>query len=146
MRETSPAVVPNLMSVDPMSGLVEVVPKSEETRLPRRQVSSTGSRWCRSESWVVGKHWDTGGGGDTSAEVEVVVVVGIVEVACFAWFSEKHCLLIAMSEGSPSAALISDLLPVAVVVVVGVVDAVAAPAPPAPVEGVGVCASPLLCS
>lgn len=147
MRETSPAVVPNLMSVDPMSGLVEVVPKSEETRLPRRQVSSTGSRWCRSESWVVGKHWDTGGGGDTSAEVEVVVVVvGIVEVACFAWFSEKHCLLIAMSEGSPSAALISDLLPVAVVVVVGVVDAVAAAAPPAPVEGVGVCASPLLCS
>lgn len=143
MRETSPAVVPNLMSVDPMSGLVEVVPKSEETRLPRRQVSSTGSRWCRSESWVVGKHWDTGGGGDTSAEVEVVV--GIVEVACFAWFSEKHCLLIAMSEGSPSAALISDLLPVAVVVV-GVVDAVAAAAPPAPVEGVGVCASPLLCS
>lgn len=147
MRETSPAVVPNLMSVDPMSGLVEVVPKSEETRLPRRQVSSTGSRWCRSESWVVGKHWDTGGGGDTSAEVEVVVVVvGIVDVACFAWFSEKHCLLIAMSEGSPSAALISDLLPVAVVVVVGVVDAVAAAAPPAPVEGVGVCASPLLCS
>lgn len=144
MRETSPAVVPNLMSVDPMSGLVEVVPKSEETRLPRRQVSSTGSRWCRSESWVVGKHWDTGGGGDTSAEVEVVV--GIVEVACFAWFSEKHCLLIAMSEGSPSAALISDLLPVAVVVVVGVVDAVAPAAPPAPVEGVGVCASPLLCS
>lgn len=158
MRETSPAVVPNLMSVDPMSGLVDVVPKSEETRLPRRQVSSTGSRWCRSESWVVGKHWDTGGGGDTSAEMEVVVaVVGIVEVACFAWFSEKQCLLIAMSEGSPSVALISDLLPVAVVVVGGTVLAAAVaaapppaaavpPPPPAPVDGVGVCARPLLCS
>ncbi len=94
---------------------------------------------------MVGKHWDTGGGGDTSAEVEVVVVVlvGIVEVPCFAWFSEKLCLLIAMSEGSPSTALISDLLPV---VVGSVVDAAPPAPPPAPVEGVGVCASPLPCS
>lgn len=156
VRETSPAVVPNRMSVDPMSGLVEVVPKSEVTRLPRRQVSSTGSRWCRSESWLVGKHWDTGGGGDTSAEVEVVVVVvvvvvvgRIVDVVCFAWFSEKRCLLIAMSEGSPSGALISDLLPVVVVVVGSVIDAVVAAAPPPPPAAagvVGVCARPLLCS
>ena len=66
-----------------------------------------------------------------------------------AWFSEKHCLFIAMSEGSLSHALISDLLLVGVVVgnivvvVVGgggvvVVDAV---------MGVGVCAiRPLLLS
>lgn len=42
---------------------------------------------------------------------------------CFAWFSEKHCLLIAKNEGSFSVSLISDLLPVAVNVVVD--DAVA---------------------
>ena len=62
-----------------------------------------------------------------------------------AWFSEKHCLFIAMSEGSLSHALISDLLPVGVVVVnivvvvvvgVVVVDAVVVPV----VVGVGVCA------
>ena len=90
-------------------------------------------------------------GGATSVAVvlvmEVVVVVGglvimvvvVVGVHCFAWFSEKHCLLIEMSEGSFSMALISDLLP-AGVVVVGVDAAVA----PAVVEGVDVCALLLL--
>ena len=73
----------------------------------------------------------------------VVVVVG---VHCFAWFSEKHCLLIEMSEGSFSMALISDLLPAGVVVVAVVVVGVdaAVAAAPAVVEGVDVCASLLL--
>lgn len=64
-----------------------------------------------------------------------------------AWFSEKHCLLIAISEGSLSDALTSDLLPVGVVVAV-VVVAVAGPVVDAGVAadavGVGVCARPLL--
>lgn len=69
-----------------------------------------------------------------------MVVVGVVElaimgvgIACFAWFSEKHCLLIARSEGSLSEAFISDLLPAPVVV--GVVVAV-----DVATVGVGVCA------
>lgn len=57
-----------------------------------------------------------------------------------AWFSEKHCLLMARSEGSFSLALISDLLPDGMVVVV----AAGADDPVVVVVGVGVCASPLL--
>jgi len=139
VSDTSPAVVPNLMSVDPMSALPEMVPKSAATTLPRRHVSSAAIDlcWCMSElSWAAGKHWDAGG-----ATSEVVVV----ELACFAWFSEKHCLLIAISEGSLSDALTSDLLPVGVVVAIvvaagPVVDAGVA----ADAVGVGVCARPLL--
>ena len=95
------------------------------------------------------KGWEMAGG--TSVAVVLVVgglvimvVVVVVGVQCIAWFSEKHCLLNAMSEGSFSVALISDLLPAGVVVVAVVVVVVgvdAAPAP-APVEGVDVC--PLL--
>ncbi|KAJ6304929.1 hypothetical protein OIU76_002209 [Salix suchowensis] len=61
-------------------------------------------------------------------------------VESLAWFSEKHCLLMARSEGSFSLALISDLLPDGVLVVV----AAGADDPVAVVVGVGVCASPLL--
>lgn len=151
VSETSPVVVPNLMRVDPISALPEMVPKSAATTLPRRHVSSAAINlcWCRSElSWAVGKHWDTSG---ASSEVAVV------ELPCFAWFSEKHCLLIAVSEGSLSDTLTSDLLPVGVVVAtavaVGGVDVVVVAAAAGPVVdagvaadsvGVGVCARPLL--
>lgn len=79
----------------------------------------------------------------------IMVVVVVLGVHCFAWFSEKHCLLIAMSDGSFSMALISDLLPAGVVVVVAVVvvvgvDAAVAAAASAVVEGVDVCALLLL--
>jgi hypothetical protein len=108
------------------------------------------------ESWiVVGKHCEIGGATSELVVAVVVAVVVVVVVAvfgcCFAWFSEKHCLFIAMSEGSLSDTLISDLLPVGVVVVnivvvggvvVVVVDAVGVVA--AVVVGVGVCARPLL--
>lgn len=111
-----------------------------------------------SESWVVEKHCETGAATSdiVVAMVVLVLLLAIVVVlgcCCFAWFSEKHCLFIAMSEGSLSHALISDLLPVGVVVVnivvvvvvvgVVVVDAVVVPV----VVGVGVCAiRPLLLS
>lgn len=126
-----------------MSALAVMVPKSAATTLPRRQVSSAAADlWvCRSGlSLVVGKHRDTSG-----ATSEVVVV----ELACFAWFSEKHCLLIAMSEGSLSGALTSDLLPVGVVVVIVAAGVVVVAGPVvdagvAAVVGVGVCARLLL--
>lgn len=109
-----------------------------------------------SESWVVEKHCEAGGATSdiVVAMVLVLLLLPIVVVlgCCLAWFSEKHCLFIAMSEGSLSHALISDLLPVGVVVVnivvvvvvgVVVVDAVVVPV----VVGVGVCAiRPLLLS
>lgn len=83
-------------------------------------------------------------------------MVVVVELPCFAWFSEKQCLLIAMSEGSLSGALTSDLLPVGVVVVnivvaVGNIDTVVVAAAAvadvgvaAVVVGVGVCVVVLL--
>ena len=72
--------------------------------------------------------------------VVVVVVVVEEEVESFVWFSEKHCLLIARSEGSFSLALISDLFPDSMVVAV----AAGAEDPVVVVVGVGVCATPLL--
>lgn len=88
--------------------------------VPRRQLSSTiGILWWRlSESLY-------GAASVTAIAVEAAAVVE----GCLGWISDKDCLLIAMSEGSLSWALISDLLPV------GVVDDDAAAA-----EGVGVCA------
>lgn len=69
----------------------------------------------------------------------MVTEMGIIEVAAaeegkeemldtssLAWFSEKHCLLIAMSEGSFSEPLISDLLLVAVIAAVVVTVAAVA--------------------
>ena len=73
----------------------------------------------------------------------IMVVEEVVE--SLAWLSEKHCLLMARSEGSLSLALISDLLPDGMVVAVGaVVVAAGADDPVVVVVGVGVCASPLL--
>lgn len=49
---------------------------------------------------------------------EAIIVVAVALVGCFAWFSEKPCLLfIATSEESFSIALISDLLPAGFVIV-----------------------------
>ena len=48
-------------------------------------------------------------------EIDIIEVEVAEEQLFFAWFSEKHCLLIAKNEGSFSESLISDLLPVAVI-------------------------------
>lgn len=71
---------------------------------------------------------------------EVVKVVDMVGVGWSAWFSEKHRLLIAPSEGSLSGpVLISDLLPAVVAVVVVAAAALVAEAVDG-VGSVGVCA------
>lgn len=128
VSDTSPTVVPNLMSVDPMSALADVVPKSAVTK---RHVSSVAINLCggRSES----RHCDPGGAiSEVVALTEAMIVVEVV-VDCFPWFSEKPCLFIATSDESLSVALILDFFPVGfVVVIVGgaavvAVDVVAAP-------------------
>jgi len=92
VSDTSPEVlVPNLMSVEPMSAEVPVVPYSAETKLPCRQVSSIAI-----ESEI---------GGATSETVVLTVEDGCCNN--IAWFSEKPCLFInGVSDGSFSLALI----------------------------------------
>ena len=55
-------------------------------------------------------------------EIDIIEVEVAEEQLFFAWFSEKHCLLIAKNEGSFSESLISDLLPVAVIAAAAVVS------------------------
>lgn len=91
-------------------------------------------------------------------------IIGVAEgkeelLDSLAWFSEKHCLLIAMSEGSFSEPLISDLLLVAVIAAAAAVAVVAVAAVAVDVVavvvvvlvavvfgGVGVCAAILASS
>jgi len=122
VSDTSPAVVPNLISVEPMSEAPGPVPNSVATRLPCRQESSAPIDRGSSE------------GGATSEAVAVVEELGCV--------SEKApcglLLFIGASEGSLS---VSDLLAVGGVVAVDVVGGGGgAVAVDAVVEGVGVCA------
>lgn len=49
------------------------------------------------------KHCDTGGATPEAVVMgAIMAVLLVVELACFAWFSEKPCLLIAAREGSLS--------------------------------------------
>lgn len=108
VSDTSPAVVPNLMRVEPMSEPAEeAVPYSAVTKLLCRHVSSVGiDLLCGGSS-----ESNTGGATSEAVALSIIVVVLVVAVdieLCFvvAWFSEKPCLLIAVNEGSLSVPVV----------------------------------------